>query len=102
MDKDQLNEEDQTFSMCRERAHQGDSMDKDQLNEKNQEAVVIGTFKIEMCNDGSVNVSGPIGNPMVVLDVFGRALTAVADYVAREMAKSGAKSPDKPKIEERP
>ena len=53
-------------------------MDKD-INEENQKAVVVGTFKIDMYSDGNVNISGPIKNPMVVLDVFGRALTAVAD-----------------------
>ena len=98
MDKDQLNEEDQTFSMCRERAHQGDSMDQNNVNEENQKAAVVATFTIDMCSDGSVNVGGPIRSPAVVLDVFGRALTAVADFIAREMTESGVKSPDEPKV----
>ena len=49
-----------------------------------QEADVVGTFQIVMYSDGNINVSGPIKNPVVVLDVFGRALTAVADYVTRQ------------------
>ena len=70
-------------------------MDKD-VNEEKKEAVVVGTFKIEMRSDGNVNVSGPIKNPVLVLDVFGRALASVAGYVTSEMDKSGGKS-----IEER-
>lgn len=50
----------------------------------NEKATVVGRFQIEMLSDGSVNVNGPIKNPVIVLDCFGKALSAVADYVIRQ------------------
>ena len=74
-------------------------MNKD-VNEEKKEAVVVGTFKIDMYSDGNVNISGPIKNPVVVLDVFGRALSAVADYVTRQAREpiGDVTMPNKPKI----
>jgi len=50
----------------------------------NEKATIIGRFQIEMLSDGSVNINGPIKNPVIVLDCFGKALSAVADYVIRQ------------------
>ncbi len=75
-------------------------MDKDKSG-KESEAVVseIGAFRIAMYSDGNINVSGPIKNPVVVLDVFGRALAAVAEYVTKNVVHTpGIVTPDKSKI----
>lgn len=75
-------------------------MDKD-VNEEKQKAVVseVGAFRIAMYSDGNINVSGPIKNPVVVLDVFGRALAAVAEYVTKNVTTfPGAVPPNKLKV----
>ena len=51
---------------------------------KQEEAVVLNTISINLLSNGSVNVSGPINNPIVVMDVFSKAFSALAQYYAQQ------------------
>ena len=55
--------------------------------EERKKPEVINTIAINLLSDGGVNVSGPIQNPVVVIDVLGRALNALSQYYAQEHNK---------------
>uniref|UniRef100_A0A6M3JU44 Uncharacterized protein n=1 Tax=viral metagenome TaxID=1070528 RepID=A0A6M3JU44_9ZZZZ len=61
------------------------------------ETKVIARFGISVLSDGNVNISGPIKEPIFVLDVFGRAMSAVANFIVQEKQKSIIE-PAKPSI----
>jgi len=57
-------------------------MDEKQM-ESQKEPTVLGTVKILVLSDGNVSVMGPVDNPVIMLNIFGRAMAAVANHVAR-------------------
>lgn len=55
--------------------------------EERKKPEVINSITINMLSDGGVNVSGPIQNPLLVIDVLGKALNALFQYYVQENAK---------------
>jgi hypothetical protein len=53
-------------------------------NVKVEEPKVIGRVEISLLSNGGVNVQGPIGNPILTLEIFGKAISTVATYLANE------------------
>lgn len=45
---------------------------------------IINTIAINMLNNGGVNVSGPITEPLLVIDVLGKALNALSAFYAQK------------------
>jgi len=62
-------------------------MDEKQ-KESQKETTVLGTVKILVLSDGNVSVNGPVDNPVIMLNIFGRAMEAVANHVAKKMEDS--------------
>ena len=63
----------------------------DEKQTKNQkEPTVLGTVKILVLSDGNVTVVGPVNNPVVMLNIFGRAMAAVANHVAKSEEENQA------------
>jgi len=56
-------------------------MDEKQ-KESQKEPTVLGTVKILVLSDGNVSVMGPVNNPVIMLNIFGRAMAAVANHIA--------------------
>ena len=57
---------------------------------------IVGKVEIFMLSDGNVSVSGPLKNTALIINVFGKALEAVANFVGKEdspiiVPKSGLK-----------
>ena len=52
--------------------------------EERKKPEIINTIAINLLSDGGVNVSGPIQNPMLVIDVLGKALNALSQYYTQE------------------
>lgn len=64
------------------------SLKAERKEEKNQlKPHILGSIKFNILSDGHVNVSGPITDPVVVLDVLGKGCIALAAYYAKEMSK---------------
>ena len=61
-------------------------MDEKQTKSQ-KEPTVLGTVKILVLSDGNVSVIGPVNNPVVMLNIFGRAMAAVANYIAESEEK---------------
>jgi hypothetical protein len=62
---------------------------------------ILATLEILLHNNGNVTVTGPINNPIAVMDMLSRGLKAIADHFAKqamEKEKSNIITPDKPKI----
>jgi len=59
--------------------------------EDQSKPTVLGKVEIFIYNDGNVSVTGPVDNPVVMLNIFGRAMAAVANHVA-------TKTPAQPNI----
>lgn len=51
-------------------------------NAKVEEPKVIGKVEISLLSNGGVSVQGPIGNPILTLEIFGKAMSTVAAYLA--------------------
>ena len=49
-----------------------------------EKRTTLGTVKILVFSDGNITVEGPIDNPTVMLSIFGRAMVAVADHIAKQ------------------
>ena len=45
-----------------------------------QRPKVLNTISVNILDNGNVQVSGPISDPVLVLDVLGKALMAVAQF----------------------
>lgn len=54
-------------------------------NVKNEEVKIIGKVEIFLLSNGEVQVKGPLKNSLIMMDVFGKALLAVANFTANEM-----------------
>lgn len=53
---------------------------------------VLGVVEIAVLSDGGVSVKGPVGNPIIMMNIFGKALLATADHAAKEMNIAPQKS----------
>ena len=53
-------------------------------NVKVEEPKVIGEVKIFLLSNGGVNIQGPIGNPILTLEIFGKTMSAVAAHLSNE------------------
>lgn len=49
---------------------------------------IVNTISFNMLSDGGVNVSGPIQEPRLVIDILGKAFNALSQYYAQEAQKS--------------
>jgi hypothetical protein len=49
---------------------------------------VLATLAIDYRSDGNVSVSGPIKDPILIMDVLGKALQAIANFQQEEKAGS--------------
>jgi len=61
-------------------------MDEKQTKSQ-KEPTVLGTVKILVLSDGNVSVMGPVNNPVIMLNIFGRAMAAVANHIAESEEK---------------
>ena len=61
-------------------------MDEKQTKSQ-KEPTVLGTVKILVLSDGNVSVIGPVNNPVIMLNIFGRAMAAVANHIAESEEK---------------
>lgn len=65
------------------------------MNDDNVEMVrddkptVLGTVKILVLSDGNVQVTGPVDNPVIMLNIFSKAMAAVANHVAMKVKGNG-------------
>lgn len=48
------------------------------------EPKVIGKVEIFMLNGGGVSVVGPVGNPVLMMEIFGKAMAACVAHIAKE------------------
>ena len=53
-------------------------------NEKQVEPELSLKVEILIHENGNISVTGPIKNPILMMDIFGRAMRTVADYNAKE------------------
>jgi len=71
---------------------------KNQVKEP-KEPTLLAKVEISVFSDGNVSVTGPIANPALAMDIFGKALGAVARYTNDQASKnSSIITPVKPKI----
>ena len=49
---------------------------------------ILSTIAINLLSDGGVNVSGPIHDPRLVINVLGKALNALSQYYVQEQGKA--------------
>ena len=59
-------------------------------------AKTLTTVKIELKDDGNVSVSGPLNSPIIMMDIIGKALIAIAQHA--HQAQSPIIQPAAPKI----
>ena len=62
------------------------------------EPIVLGEVKILVLSDGNVSVVGPVDNPVVMLNIFSRAMAAVANHVAMQVKPGQVAVPQKPPL----
>jgi hypothetical protein len=48
---------------------------------------VLGRVTIDILDNNSVSVSGPIEQPALMLDIFSKAMAAVAQYISKQEPK---------------
>lgn len=53
---------------------------------------VIGRVVISIFDNGHVGVEGPIRDALAMMDVFGKSLSAVANFIAKEQQQAKVKS----------
>lgn len=56
---------------------------------------VLGTVTIDVLDNNSVTVNGPINQPALILDIFSKAMSAVAQHIAKQESKLIAMPPPK-------
>jgi hypothetical protein len=49
-----------------------------------KEVRVVGKIEIFVLSDGNVTVSGPLKNTAAIIDIFGKALGALANFINKE------------------
>ena len=57
-------------------------MDEKQT-ENQKESTILGTVNIQVFSDGNVKVMGPINNPAIMFNIFGSAMAAMANHIAK-------------------
>ena len=51
---------------------------------KTESPKVLGRVTIDVLDNNSVTVSGPIEQPALILDIFSKAMAAVAQHIAKQ------------------
>jgi hypothetical protein len=64
---------------------------------KDDKPTVLGKVEILVLSDGNVSVRGPVDNPVVMLNIFSKAMAAVANHVATKITEDMI-VPQKPPI----
>ena len=59
------------------------------MSDEKVKPIVLGKVEIIVFTDGNVSVVGPVDNPVVMLDIFGKAMGAVARHVATLAGENG-------------
>lgn len=54
--------------------------------EKKEEVKIVGTVKIFLHNNNGISVEGPVNNPVLMMQIFGKAMESVAAYITSEAA----------------
>lgn len=54
---------------------------------KQKDPKVLGTVTIDVLDNNSVTVNGPINQPALILDIFSKAMSAVAQHIAKQESK---------------
>jgi phosphoribosyl-dephospho-CoA transferase len=62
---------------------------------KQKDPKVLGTVTIDVLDNNSVTVNGPINQPALILDIFSKAMAAVAQHIAKQESKLIAAPPPK-------
>lgn len=64
---------------------------------KQEDPKVLGQVVINILDNGSVSVGGPINQPALILDIFSKAMAAVAQHISKQEPKLIA-APQQPVI----
>ncbi|MBE9572715.1 MAG: hypothetical protein IMF11_18980 [Proteobacteria bacterium] len=70
----------------------------DEKENKQDKPTVLGEVKILVLSDGNVTVVGPVDNPVVMMNIFSRAMAAVANHVAMKENENGIVVPQEPPL----
>lgn len=54
---------------------------------KHESPKVLGRVTIEVLDNNGVTVSGPIEQPALILDIFSKAMAAVAQHISKQRPK---------------
>ena len=54
---------------------------------------IIGKVEIFILNNGQVTVMGPVNNPLLMMEIFGKAMEAVVTHIANDQS-NGIVIPD--------
>ena len=71
----------------------GEAVHCEQCKGPSNEMSVI-KVEISIFSDGHLQINGPIKNPLIMMDIFGKAMGACVNFVNREAEKIAAKVPE--------
>lgn len=59
---------------------------------------VLGKVEILVYSDGNVSVKGPVDNPVIMMNIFGRAMNAVVNHITARAEEGQIVAPSQPNI----
>lgn len=59
----------------------------DEIKVEKDELKVVGKVEIFMLSDGGVSVTGPLKNPVLMMEIFSKAMGGVVTYATNEAEK---------------